>query len=327
MTTRARARVRCVLRVAAGPRIGFGHLLRARTLARALGVSPICSVRGGRDAQNAARVLGCHLARGRSVMQGADLLILDDPSRAHARRWVALAHRRGVTCVSVHDGTEVHDVDLAVDGSLGAASRTRAVPALTGVRFSILDHRIALAGRHRTDRRRPHRVLVALGGGGHVRRLARQVVEAVSRESPGASIVVASGFVGGARPLLRNARWLTARRGLVRPLLACDVALVAGGVTLYEACALGVPSVGLAVVPAQRRALRSFARRRAILDAGGPVGSDAAIRRAAEGVGRLLRDEALRRGISAAARRLVDGQGASRVARRIQAALRLRRAA
>ena len=51
-------------------------------------------------------------------------------------------------------------------------------------------------------------------------------------------------------------------------LAACDVAVVAGGVTLYEACAVGVPVVALAVVAAQRPAIADFAVRGAAIDAG-----------------------------------------------------------
>jgi len=35
-----------VFRVAAGPRLGFGHLVRCRSLARALGVTPRVWLRG-----------------------------------------------------------------------------------------------------------------------------------------------------------------------------------------------------------------------------------------------------------------------------------------
>jgi spore coat polysaccharide biosynthesis predicted glycosyltransferase SpsG len=293
--------------------------MRARALARALDVIPAVSIRGGREAWSAARVLGCRVLEGVSVLRGADLLILDDPSLTHGRRWVESARRCGVRCVSVHDGTRTHDVDMAVDGRLGARSRRSATPTLTGVRFCILDHRIPIVGKARREvsPRARRRVLIALGGGVHVRRMAQRVVDAVHQRNPGASIVVASGFVRHPPPPLRHAKWLSAKRGLIGPLRSCDVALVAGGVTLYEACALGVPSVGLAVVRGQRRSVRSFARRRAILDAGGPPASAAAIARAAVGVARLLEEDGLRRNVVNVARRLVDGRGARRVAARI----------
>ena len=106
---------------------------------------------------------------------------------------------------------------------------------------------------------RTPRVLVALGGGSHVKGVAQHLADAIYAVCPRAEILVASGFSRGRRKPLRHARWLSTTDGLASALRECDVAVVAGGVTLYEACALGVPAVGLAVVPAQRRAIRAFA--------------------------------------------------------------------
>ena len=107
--------------------------------------------------------------------------------------------------------------------------------------------------------------------------------------------------------------------GLTQALVDCDVAIVAGGVTLYEACALGTPAVGLAVVPAQRRAIVEFASRGAVVDAG--LASDLTIERAARYAAQLLGDERRRRATAARARKLVDGLGARRAAEHIRALL------
>src|SRR5262249_31740042 len=128
-----------------------------------------------------------------------------------------------------------------------------------------------------------------------------------------------AGFSSGHRPRLRGARWLLAQTGLAQALADCDVAIVAGGATLYEACALGTPAVALAVVPAQRRAVPEFASGGAIVDAGSV--SAITIERAGREVSKLLGDERRCRTIAARARRLVDGLGARRVAEHIQAML------
>jgi spore coat polysaccharide biosynthesis predicted glycosyltransferase SpsG len=108
------------------------------------------------------------------------------------------------------------------------------------------------------------------------------------------------------------------------------VAIVAGGVTLYEACALGVPVVAVALNAAQHVTIRAVARRGAAVDAGSvatrPGRSAAAsgfrrsktIERVAREVDRLLRDPAARRRMALAGRRLVDGRGAARVAARLR---------
>jgi spore coat polysaccharide biosynthesis predicted glycosyltransferase SpsG len=108
------------------------------------------------------------------------------------------------------------------------------------------------------------------------------------------------------------------RDGLGRELQRADIAVVAGGVTLYEACAIGTPVVATAVVPAQRPAIAGFARAGAALD-GGRIGTmpRASARQVATLVATLVKDEAARRGLAANGRRLVDGNGAARVARQI----------
>ncbi len=54
-------RLHVLFRAAAGPRLGFGHLVRCRSLARALGVSPLVSLRGTSRTREAAIRLGVSL--------------------------------------------------------------------------------------------------------------------------------------------------------------------------------------------------------------------------------------------------------------------------
>jgi len=312
---------RCVVRVAAGPRLGYGHLMRARALAEPLAMDVLVSVRGGGAAVRTAKSMGLQLADDRVSLESADLVIVDDPSLKHGRSWIARARRAGVPSVSVHDGGPAHDADLVICGGLGAEAVQSSGTVLHGPEFYPLDRQIRHVLRKRWSRThaRRTRVLVALGGGQHVRRVAQQLVDAIRRCTSDVSIAVAAGFSAGQRPRLRGARWLSAQTGLAHALADCDVAIVAGGVTLYEACALGTPAVALAVVPAQRRTILEFASRGAIVDAG--LASAITIERVARRVTELLGDERQRRTIAARARRLVDGLGARRAAEQIHAML------
>jgi spore coat polysaccharide biosynthesis predicted glycosyltransferase SpsG len=318
---RRRISSRCVVRVAAGPRVGYGHLMRVRALAYSLEMPTAVSVRGGSAASRVAGTMGLRLVRDSDAIDRAALLIVDDPSLRHGRSWIARARRLGVPSVSIHDHAPANDADLVVCGSLGIGRIRSTGSVLNGVQFYLLDRRLAAArrarSRHSNDR--SFAVLVALGGGQHVRRLAQRVVDAIRRRCPDASIAVAAGFSRGRRPTLRGAQWLSARTGLASALGACDVAVVAGGVTLYEACALGTPAVGLAVVPGQRRAIRACARHGAVIDTDG-VGASA-LESAADGVAALLTNRRLRLTTAARARRLVDGLGSDRVAEQIRGLL------
>jgi spore coat polysaccharide biosynthesis predicted glycosyltransferase SpsG len=106
--------------------------------------------------------------------------------------------------------------------------------------------------------------------------------------------------------------------------MPATVAILAGGVTLYEACAIGVPAIAVALSRHQHLTVRGIARAGAAIEAGGAYGRyvvagfsrpAAKIARLTE---RLLDDAAARRRIRAAGRRLVDGNGAFRVADRIR---------
>src|SRR5437762_14060864 len=79
---------RCMVRVAAGPRLGYGHLMRARSLTDHLAMQVAVSVRGGRDAARTATSMGFRLASGTAALDRMDLLIVDDPSLKNGRPWI-----------------------------------------------------------------------------------------------------------------------------------------------------------------------------------------------------------------------------------------------
>ncbi len=311
---------RVIFRVAAGPRCGFGHLVRCRSLARALGVEPRVSVRGTAATRAVAASFGWRLidVDSDSLLAAANpaLLVVDDPSASATEVWVQRARRLGVPVATIHDLGRGHAAsDLIVDASLRQRAVADRAGALLGPNFAIL-HPVFATIRRMSPQ--PLRVLIALGGGAHVRRRAGRLCREISRRVPEADIHVARGFVSGERePVLPAGRWVSAPEGLASELSQAAVAVVAGGVTLYEACALGVPVVGLAVTAAQHQTIRAMTRCGTAID-GGPPSDEEAIVRAAEAVARFIADERLRRRYSASARALVDGRGALRVAQRLR---------
>ncbi len=93
--------------------------------------------------------------------------------------------------------------------------------------------------------------MISLGGGRRAQRAAA-IARAIAHVEPDAKIQVAGGFVSD-RPGPRDARftWIDGPKGLGRELSRADVAVLGGGVSLYEACALGVPAVAVPVVRAE----------------------------------------------------------------------------
>ncbi len=321
--------VRVFFRVAAGSRVGFGHLVRCRSLARALGIAPRGSVRGNAATGRAATAMGWTLAATASTRALADeqpdVLVVDDPSATHTAVWVRAARLLGVPVATIHDlGLGRVASDLMIDGSV-LDGPLRTDPAeLRGPAHMILDPGI-LATRQRRMPRPALQVLIALGGGSHVYPLAARIARAIAARVPDIRIRAAAGFSSPVRPpLLARGQWVTAPDGLAHELAHSTIAVVAGGVTLYEACALGVPAVALAVTAAQHRTVRGIAKYGAAIDAGRPPTTAATIARVADAAAALVHDARRQRQLSLRGRRLVDGRGAFRVAARVRELLRIR---
>lgn len=315
--------VRILFRAAAGPRLGFGHLVRCRSLARALGTPSWVSLRATDRTRAAAVRLGIDLAEHTGILDGGappDVLVVDDPSAEHAEVWVNRARRRGVPVATIHDlGLGHVESDLTIDGSMRPRrSKGGRYGALRGPAYAILDPGVL---RWREARGRTvacGRVFVALGGGAHVFGLAARLSEAIARIAPHVDLRIATGFADVSRlPELRHGRWVAAPDGLGEELARASVAVLAGGVTLYEACAIGVPAVALALTPAQGLTVRALASECAVIDGGFAAHAGCAARVAAQ-AGHVLGDARARRRLSATARAVVDGLGVFRVADRLR---------
>lgn len=98
------------------------------------------------------------------------------------------------------------------------------------------------------------------------------------------------------------------------------VALSAGGSTLYEFCAMGVPVIAFSFAENQERLVQTFVKR-GIAQYGGNYRTDGnkMIQNTIAGLETLLENENLRAEYRKKARTLVDGKGADRIAEAIQA--------
>ncbi len=237
-----------------------------------------------------------------------DVVIIDDPVTRDAERWARAARRAGAVVVTVHDlGLGAYGADLTIDGSVTRARRRsgRGV-VLAGTRFAVLDPGVS---RPASVRGGTPRVLIALGGGPHARR-AQDIADRIAAADPRAEVRIAGGFVSASGRSTTRVRWIGAQRGLVAELARATVAVVGGGVSLYEAAAMGVPAVSVPVVKSQVPTVLAFGRRRAAV----AMRFESTANDAATKVVELLRDEGRRRSLARRSRQVVDGQGATRAA-------------
>ncbi len=317
------ADLRVLFCAAAGARRGYGHLVRSLSFARALGARPLIAIRGTEDAHDVALGLGAEVVVSDATRAiralRPEVVVVDDPSPPHAQKRIDAARRVGALVVTIHDlGLGCAEGDVVIDGSI--ASPVSARPgrvSLVGAKFAILGEQYSKL--RPTSNKKSKHVLIALGGGPHVK-TAAAIARAIVLADPKARVRIAGGFVARARDLGPRVTWVNARRGLGPELAGADVAVVGGGVSLYEACAMGVPSVALPVVNGQVPTVRAFAK------CGAAIGLErvgfnggAGIRDAAAQAVALLNSPHQREALARRSSRLIDGQGASRAAAAVAA--------
>lgn len=295
----------------------MGHLFRGLVLAAALERRGAAVRFLVNDEPAAAAVLR---ARGRAF----DVVPLDDLEQP----WEAALVRQNGVRVWVNDrlqtdlrharrvldaGAKLATFDDYGSGAALAHLHVAALPAgglvpagervLAGLRYLLLDPAIE---RHRRQRTKASSMVVTMGGSdthGITVDVARTLRE---RDMP-ATIVLGPAFRHEAQlaPLL-GARFTVKRNvpSLAAELAAHDVAVTAGGITLYEACASGLPCIAIAAETWERNSVEAMAELGACAD-GGFRG-----RIVAEAFQRTLPIDAM----SSAGMRALDFQGADRVA-------------
>jgi len=318
-----------------GPAIGLGHVARCLSLARAL-------------AADGARIvfLVGQEARVTAAIEagGFDVVETDWESAGAAARDLVAALRPETLVVDSYavSGTQLDllrplvgqlvaiddladrplPVHTVVNGGIDAEhlEYRGGLPEtvfLLGPRYALLDPAYA-AAPERKPRASVERVLVTLGGGSHPAALRAVVQAALSLGTAAVDVPVGPFADGGVADAIEDARVVVHRgvSALRSLMLAADVAISGAGMTLYELAATATPIVSLTMAPNQRPNAAAFERAGAALAAGSADHPDLGATVARQ-LGWLAADAALREKLGAAGRRLVDGQGASRVAREI----------
>ena len=298
----------------AGPVAGLGHLRRCQALATALR-------RRGASAR--------FLIDGATDVAGPDAMYLDwtqepmtvcapvaawHPDAVVVDSYLAtpelLSRLRATGCVIAIDDLADRPVPVhvVVNGAFHAARLSYRCAAdtklLLGPEYSLVDPAFA-ASPDGVPAEIVGRVLVTLGGSATASALATAVA-AVRRAVPSATVDVALGLYADDVPddggLVIAHRGQRSLRELIR---RADLAVTAGGMTLYECLATGTPAVGLCCADNQRLNIEALSR------AGLVVSAEPSLEGA---VRRLAADRELRWRMAAEGRRHVDGRGAERVA-------------
>jgi UDP-2,4-diacetamido-2,4,6-trideoxy-beta-L-altropyranose hydrolase len=346
--------MKVAIRADASTRIGSGHITRCLTLANALRA-------GGASVRFISRDLPDHLARlvradGHEIAPldagGADELHDAEQSLAAAGQpdWMIVDHyglgtawesrvRQACRVLSVDDVARAHDCDVLLDQNYHRNAEARyaglvpfASTLLTGPRFALLRAEFAAARQHLAPRDGDVRRLLVFLGGMDADNITGAVIAALSEI--GRPDIAVDIVIGAGHPKRDELTTLCASRASVTLhvqtsdmaglLSRADLAVGAGGSATWERCALGVPTLALCVADNQRELLHE-AGRGGIVYAPDIAPTDSAA--LAVHLRALIGNAGLRHLLSRNGMKLIDGQGARRVAAVIQSAsISMRRA-
>ncbi len=323
--------MRVALRADAGFRDGTGHVMRVLTLAEALqgrGHEPHL-VGADIDVPWLARQVadaGIPVHRVPRATLAADVIAGLDADRVVVDSYTIPADDIGsldarIPVLAVIDGdTRGIPASLYLDQNLGADERPPAVDPrrmLRGSSFALI-RRDILVQRRRDPWRLPAipRIVAFLGGtdptgGSEAVAAALAGLGSLARTT----MIVPDAQAAGVRAALGpGGEVLGPTTELPALLGSADVIVSAAGSSAWEACALAIPSVFIAVVDNQQESLGAAVAHGAALGIDATTEPTAITARLEGMVRQLIEDEALRRSLSDAAGRAFDGRGAERVA-------------
>ncbi|MDD3240269.1 MAG: UDP-2,4-diacetamido-2,4,6-trideoxy-beta-L-altropyranose hydrolase [Lachnospira sp.] len=97
-------------------------------------------------------------------------------------------------------------------------------------------------------------------------------------------------------------------------MLSCDVAISAGGSTLNELCAMGIPAICFSVADNQMQTVQLFEERQLMISNGDVRGNTRFYIELENNVTRMINNYSLRREMSEREKSMIDGKGAYRIA-------------
>ncbi len=338
-----------LFRVDAGPGIGLGHLQRCLSLAMALGSDDVgCAflTNRNRDAESRTIELGFDavaagggptgssedLQRTLSVAEeiGCRAVVVDS---YNVDSDYVMSLRRAGLLVACVDDLNQHPFPAHIVTNGGAHATGLKYLSGTGDTTYLLGPEFALLGpeygrpTNRTGDGTVENVLVTLGGSDP--RLLMPGLLSMLDDVTGSFQVTAiiGPFFGNrakveasARSSRRAVRLVCDPPSMRDHQLEADMAISAGGQTLYELAATGTPAVALQMVANQRESLEALEAGGVVRHAGF-VEEPALLGKIADEVTKLLSDPEAREKMSLAGRTCVDGAGASRVAAEIASRL------
>lgn len=310
-----------VLRADAGQHRGYGHVMRSVTLGAEFhrqgwtvrllgeGINDFLRRRAesyGIEVQSLGTAVGCEQDAERVSAAGSDLVLIDGYEFGDDYFGFLDDHGRGYAVIDDNGPTAPHGARFIVNQNVHATRalypHVSAERLLLGPRYCMIRNEVQAAHAARSSSSTTDMsILVAIGGTDPLG--LNQVIASTLSDLCDVEVVVPLASPPG------SAR--RAEADIAVDLAGSSVAVIGGGSTLWEACFLGVPCVAL-VVADNQIAAASMAH-----DMGVAIVVDCRTHTPVSEIGAavtdLLDSSARREQMSAAGRRLIDGQGAGRI--------------
>lgn len=333
------AKARVIFRTGGGRQVGMGHLRRCLTLAEALRQMEIEShflLDGDdmlRERVNAAGFGAFTISLENDLSETIEQLknlrmqavVID--SYALQRDYFRALSETGVLTIVIDDLADRElPVDVVINSSVGAEClpyRSRAhTQFLLGSKYSLLRPEFAEVP-DRKIAKQARRVLITLGGSdptGLTPKLMGWAHETI--HDAALDVVIGPLYTDVAR-IENTAQDIAGAVALhfdpkhMRSLmLEADLAISAGGQTIYELAATGTPTIAVCTASNQTVNLMGFSDANALILSGSALDRDLE-EKIKEAISHIADDAALRTTLSKRSRALVDGRGTERTARAI----------
>ncbi|WCF07926.1 hypothetical protein NDS46_27300 [Paenibacillus thiaminolyticus] len=320
-----------------GKSIGMGHVTRSLVLMNKMNDQPgfgpqliIYTKEEGLEYEGVYPVAYGQDQLERSVKgSGASTVILDMPAVWIQAEWLCSLHKEGRRIVVIDDNDEVPPyewINLKISCSItltGSASVIHDKSAmLRGPEYIILSDQFEqYASMNRILKADVERMLLSFGGSDPNDILTKVLsMLSVIRLDRSIELDIVIGKYGS-QPAASLINRLPCRvkisrdvRDMPRRLWEADIALISGGMTLYEACSLGTPIITINHNDEQEEESGAFAHLGASLNAG--FHYTLSHRKLEDALNHMM-DVQVRARMSVLARRLSDGRGAERIMERI----------
>ena len=334
--------MKALFRVNAGSRIGLGHLQRCLSLAAALRQLGTASLvltdqepaalerirrfgvlglarraNGSWDEEDAEDTADCARAH------QCDILVVDSDEKGVA--YLRRLREAGLFVCAIDDAaSHPFPCQLVVNGDaharrLAYQSSSGDTRFLLGPEYAILREEF-WALPPRSVPRDGRRLLISLGGADPLD-LTPRILDAVGRWPEPATVTVIAGPFAANLAAVRAAaqrsahlvRLVQAPESVAGLMQEADAAISAGGQTLYELARVGCPTVAVRIAANQDGQLQAF-QEAGFLRLVGRAEDPGIASALSDAARRLLADAPARAAMDEVGRRMVDGQGARRVA-------------